>query len=139
MAVFVIRSIFGDDFTFSNTPSFNDVPASHPFFKYIQKLKELGITTGCTTTTFCPDSNVTRGEMAVFLVRGKLGGLHQDNFPFPQTAYFTDVPTTHGFFKFIQKLRELGITTGCTATSYCPGNPITREQMAVFLARGFLN
>ena len=139
MAVFVIRSIFGDDFTFSNTSSFNDVPASHPFFKYIQKLKELGITTGCTTTTFCPDSNVTRGEMAVFLVRGKLGGLHQDNFPFPQTAYFTDVPTTHGFFKFIQKLRELGITTGCTATSYCPGNPITREQMAVFLARGFLN
>jgi hypothetical protein len=75
----------------------------------------------------------------VFLVRGKLSSLHQDNFPFPQTAYFTDVPTTHVFYKFVQKLRELGITAGCGATTYCPGDPITREQMAVFLTRGFLN
>lgn len=139
MAVFVIRSVVGDDFTFSATPAFNDVPASHPFFKYIQKLKELGITAGCTANTFCPDNNVTRGEMAVFLVRGKLSSLHQDNFPFPQTAYFTDVPATHGFYKFIQKLRELGVTTGCGAATYCPGDAITREQMAVFLTRGFLN
>jgi hypothetical protein len=116
------------------------VAATHPFFKYIQKLKELGITAGCSATTFCPDGNVTRGEMAVFLVRGKLSSLHQDNFPFPQTAYFTDVPAAHVFFKFIQKLRELGITTGCgTATTFCPAEPITREQMAVFLTRGFLN
>lgn len=139
MAVFVVRSVVGDDFTFSATPAFTDVPATHPFFKYVQKLKELGITAGCSATTFCPDGNVTRGEMAVFLVRGKMSSLHQDNFPFPQTAYFTDVPTTHVFYKFVQKLRELGVTAGCGATTYCPGDPITREQMAVFLTRGFLN
>jgi hypothetical protein len=39
----------------------------------------------------------------------------------------------------VQKLRELGITIGCTATQYCPDVPITREQMAVFLTRAFLN
>src|SRR5262249_38304794 len=113
MAVFVVRSILGDTFTFPGTPFFTDVPSTHPFFKYIQKLRDLGITTGCTATTFCPDSNVTRAEMAVFLVRGKLSALHQDNFPFPSTAYFTDVPGTNVFYKFVQKLRELGITAGC--------------------------
>jgi hypothetical protein len=139
MAVFIIRALFGDSFTIPNVPYFTDVPATHPLFSYIQKMRELGITSGCTATTFCPDSNVTRGEMAVFLVRGKLASLHQDNFPFPQPVYFTDVPGNHVFHKFVQKLRELGITSGCGATTYCPDSPVTRDQMATFIVRSFLN
>jgi hypothetical protein len=139
MAVFVIRAVLGDSFTFPAEPYFTDAPSTHPFFKYIQKMRELGITTGCTATTYCPDANVTRGEMAVFLIRGKLRPLHGDNFVFPATAYFTDVPGTHPFFNFIQKMRELGVTSGCTATTYCPDNAVTREQMAAFVVRAFLN
>lgn len=139
MAVFVVRSLVGDSFTFPETPFFTDVPATHPFFKYVQKMRDLNITTGCGANTFCPDANVTRGEMAAFLVRGKLRALHGENFPSPDTAFFADVPGNHPFFKHIQKLRELGVTSGCTATTYCPDGLVTREQMAAFISRAFLN
>jgi len=51
------------------TPSFNDVPPSHPFFQYIEALKASGITGGCSANPplYCPDSPLTRGQMAVFL------------------------------------------------------------------------
>lgn len=139
MAVFVIRALFGENFSFPGQPYFNDVPVTHPFFKYIQKMRELNITSGCTPTTYCPDTNVTRGQMAVFLIRGKLRSLLGDSFEYPSTPYFSDVPSTHPFYNFIQKMRELGITSGCTPTSYCPDAAVTREQMAAFIVRAFLN
>ena len=37
-------------------------------------------------------------------------------------------------FYGIEALAASGITSGCTATTFCPGNPVTRGQMAVFLA-----
>ena len=46
---------------------------------------------------------------------------------------FTDVPQSNGFYRFIETLLHHGITGGCAATSYCPANPTTREQMAVFV------
>lgn len=55
--------------------------------------------------------------------------------PPPATASFTDVPTNHLFFPFIEALRASGITLGCSATEYCPGNNVTRGQMAAFLSR----
>jgi hypothetical protein len=57
--------------------------------------------------------------------------------PAPATASFNDVPTTHPFFQFIEALKASGITGGCQASPplYCPDNPVTRGQMAVFLAK----
>jgi S-layer family protein len=55
--------------------------------------------------------------------------------PAPATATFpNDVPTTHPFFRFIEALAAAGITGGCGPGSYCPDSPVTRGQMAVFLA-----
>ena len=54
--------------------SFSDVPTSDWAFQYIEAMKASAITTGCTATTYCPDGNVTRREMAVFLSRAL--GLH---------------------------------------------------------------
>lgn len=139
MAVFIIRAIFGgDNFTFSSTPAFSDVSAAHPFFKWIQKMRELGITTGCTATTYCPDDAVTRGQMGVFIVRARLGLAGGDPLVFPATGFFADVPSTHPFFSFIQKMRQLAITSGCTGTQYCPDGDTTRGQMSVFIVRGLL-
>ena len=60
------------------TASFNDVPTSHPFFQFIEALKASGITGGCGDgTNYCPDSPLTRGQMAVFL--SKALGLHWPN------------------------------------------------------------
>jgi hypothetical protein len=43
------------------------------------------------------------------------------------------VPIASPFYRFIETLLHYDVTGGCTASSYCPGNPTTREQMAVFV------
>jgi hypothetical protein len=53
----------------------------------------------------------------------------------PGTASFGDVPTGHPFFQYIEALYKSGITGGCGAGNFCPDNPVTRGQMAVFLAK----
>src|SRR5579871_4226115 len=58
---------------------------------------------------------------------------------YPAAPYFTDVPSTHPYFPWIQKMKQLGITSGCNTTTYCPDDPVTREQMAVFIMRGAFN
>ncbi|MBL8209104.1 MAG: S-layer homology domain-containing protein [Bryobacterales bacterium] len=131
----LIRALLGEAFSAPNAPAFTDVPATHPDFRYIQKLKELGITSGCSSTRFCPDTHLNREEMAVLLVRAKLRLPAGEAFPLPPAPYFTDVPVTHAFFPFIQKIRELGITQGCSATTYCPSVPVTRAQLAAFVTR----
>ena len=55
--------------------------------------------------------------------------------PAPGSATFNDVPTNHQFFQFIEALAASGITGGCGSGNYCPDNPVTRGQMAVFLAK----
>jgi hypothetical protein len=53
----------------------------------------------------------------------------------PAIATFpVDVPTSHPFFRFVEALAAAGVTAGCGAGTYCPDAPITRGQMAVFLA-----
>jgi hypothetical protein len=54
--------------------------------------------------------------------------------PAPVTATFTDVPTTHPQFRYVEALHAAGITGGCGGGNYCPDSPLTRGQMAVFLS-----
>jgi hypothetical protein len=54
--------------------TFSDVPTSHPFFQFVEALAASGITAGCGTGIYCPDSPLTRGQMAVFLAKAL--GLH---------------------------------------------------------------
>ena len=54
--------------------TFNDVPANHPFYQFIEALAASGITAGCSNGNFCPDAPLTRGQMAVFLAKAL--GLH---------------------------------------------------------------
>ena len=55
----------------------------------------------------------------------------------PFSASFNDVPTNHPFYQFVEALKAAGITGGCSASPplYCPDAPVTRGQMAVFLAK----
>lgn len=55
----------------------NDVPTSHPFFRFIEALAAAGVTGGCSAGSYCPDTAVTRGQMAVFLATAL--GLHFPN------------------------------------------------------------
>ena len=54
-----------------------DVPTTHPFFRFVEALAASGISGGCGQGAFCPDSPVTRGQMAVFLATAL--GLHFPN------------------------------------------------------------
>ena len=92
------------------------------------------ITVGCSQNPlkYCPEDNVTRGQMAAFIIRAKYG----ETFSYTTAPYFTDVPSTHTFFKYVQKLKDDGITT--VSAIYGVDNIVTRAQMAAFLGRAFL-
>ncbi len=47
---------------------------------------------------------------------------------------FADVPRSHFAYRFVETLLHSGLTAGCSATQFCPASPVTRWQMAVFLA-----
>ena len=47
---------------------------------------------------------------------------------------FPDVPQ-NSFYPFIENLFHNGVTGGCFGGGYCPGNNVTRAQMAVFLLK----
>ena len=59
------------------TATFADVPTTHTYFRAIEALASSGITGGCGNGNFCPNKNVSRGEMAAFLARAL--GLHFAN------------------------------------------------------------
>ena len=55
--------------------------------------------------------------------------------PPPDTPTFLDVPSNDNIFKFVEALAASGITAGCGNGNFCPNSPLTRGQMAVFLAK----
>ncbi|MCC6390328.1 MAG: S-layer homology domain-containing protein [Bryobacterales bacterium] len=138
MAAFLIRTLMGESFSYPGEPYFTDVGAGDGYFRYIQKLREIGVTNGCTAARYCPDDTVTRGQMAAFVVRARLGVTYAEPFPYQGSPLFDDVAAGHVFFSYVQKLKELGITNGCTALTYCVNDPTTRGQMAVFVTRSLL-
>jgi hypothetical protein len=145
--------------------------AGPTYWRYVETMYRRGYTKGCADTNdgqrrFCPELDLNRGEMAVFIVRAKTNSV----FPtvtsgaFTTTScqpagttvaagnvgdqfglfigcngYFTDVPNTHIYYAFIQKLRELRITNGTdlTARLYSPADKLTKGQLMTFLVRAF--
>jgi hypothetical protein len=116
--------------------TFADVPPSHLFFPFVERLYAAGVTGGCATSplAYCPDSPVTRGQMAVFLLKAAHGPTFV---PPPAAGVFADVPSTDAFAPWIERLHAEGVTGGCATSPlrYCPSDPVTREQMAVFLLK----
>jgi hypothetical protein len=106
---------------------FADVPIDNPFCGFIERMADDGITSGCGGNNFCPNDPVTRGQMAVF-IEAALG-----NSANPCTSQFADVSLDNPFCGFIERLADDGITGGCGGNNFCPNNPVTRGQMAVFL------
>lgn len=102
----------------------------HNFEAAIDWLQAEDIARGCNpplNTRFCPDANVTRGQMAVFLARAL-------NLPATSTDHFRDDQGTF-YEDAVNRLFEAGITEGCGPGRYCGDAQIRREQMAAFLAR----
>ena len=100
----------------------------------IERLAAAGITRGCNppdNDRFCPDSNVTREQMAAFLVRAL--GYTDDG---GGDLFIDDDDSI--FEGDIDRLGTAGVTRGCnppTNTRFCPNANVTHGQMAAFLHR----
>jgi hypothetical protein len=126
-------TVANQTFTVLQGATFLDVPVGAPFYTEIGKLSARGVTLGCGNGNYCTDAVVTREQMAAFIMRA----LGEFNPPPPATQRFDDVPPTHPFYAFIDRMAVLQITLGCSATPplYCPANSVSREQMAAFMIR----
>jgi hypothetical protein len=139
MAVFLVKAMGLSPVT-SGPATFSDVPTSHQFWGFIERIYASGITAGCFQhpitghKKYCPEDPVTRGQMAAFIVKA----LGQTPL-LPSTPTFADVHPWNAFFGFIERIFQLGITAGCSSNppKYCPSQEIRRDQMAVFLVKAF--
>lgn len=136
MAVFLLKGMYGSDYVPSDATGaiFLDVPADHMFGMWIEQLAAEGITGGCGNNNYCPNSPVTREQMAIFLLRTKHGNTYT---PPAASGVFADVPADYWAASWIEQLAAEGITGGCGGGKYCPKGTVTRAQMAVFLVAAF--
>jgi hypothetical protein len=136
MAVFVLVAKEGTGYVppACSTPIFADVPASSPFCRWIEELVRRAVVSGCGGGNYCPSSAVTREQMAVFVLSTLDPVL---NPPACGTPMFADVPPSSPFCKWIEELARRGVVSGCGGGNYCPLQPVTREQMGVFISVTF--
>jgi hypothetical protein len=98
----------------------------------IDIIAERGVTKGCNPPTndrYCPQDEITRGQMAAFLRR-------ELDLASTTTDYFSD-DGDNIFENDINALAAAGIAFGCTDTEYCPQSPLLREEMAELLVRTY--
>ena len=139
MAVFLLRSLHGGNYTPPPaTGIFTDVNVNEWYAPWVEQLYKEGITKGCSESPlmYCPDRDVSKASMALFLLRAKYGSGY---IPPVASGIFTDVPLSHWGADWIEKLYNDGITQGCSTAPlmYCPDRAVSRAAMALFLVRTF--
>lgn len=112
----------------NSVKTFTDV-STHWAKEEIELLASKQIVTGATSDTFVPNSNITRAEFAALLVRSL--GLNVD----AASASFTDVKSTDWYAGAVGAAVKADLVTGYQDNSFKPNATITREQMAVMVAR----
>src|SRR5215212_4398120 len=137
--VFLERGIHGASYippAVGNNTGFGDVSSTYWASAWIKQLAAEGITGGCGSGIYCPESPVTRAQMAIFLLRSKHGASYAPPGVGGSTG-FGDVQPSYWAAAWIKQLVAEGITSGCGVGTYCPDAPVTRAEMAVFLVRTF--
>jgi hypothetical protein len=118
--------------------SFGDVNTDYWAWQWIERLYDNGVTTGCSQDplSFCPDEDVTRAEMAKFI----LAALHvtEEDYAPPELEEgdetgFEDVASDYWAAAWIKELLEEELTNGCAPGLYCPEDYVTRAEMAKFI------
>ena len=113
--------------------SFGDVSPASPFHPFIETLLHHGVTAGCGAGSYCPAASTAREQMAAFVLVAKEGTGYVP--PACGTPLFADVPASSPFCRWIEELARRGVVNGCGGGNYCPADPVSREQMAVFVLR----
>ena len=131
MAVWLVRVLDEAEPPAADESSFADVDFEKWWLPHVERLAELEVTKGCLVDPlrYCPDRSVTRAEMATFLTRA---------FDLEEADPAGFIDTGGNFHEAdIDALAAAGITAGCATgpLRYCPDKPVTRAEMATFLAR----
>ncbi|MFC5604749.1 S-layer homology domain-containing protein [Sporosarcina koreensis] len=111
---------------------FKDVPPSHVAYDSIMYMSGKGIINGYADGTFRPSEKVTRGQAAKILAISLNLDLNNVRNP-----HFRDVPTSHGFYKYVAALYEAGIIDGYSNGNFGVDDPLNRGQMAKILALAY--
>jgi hypothetical protein len=138
MAVYLARALAGGDANVPpgpSTPTFWDVPVDHWAYEYIEYCTARGAVRGVFVGCYLPGKAVDRAQMAVFLAMAVAAGGPTPSRPL--TATFDDVPTSFWAFPYIEYLRQRGVVSGYPDGLYHPEIVVTRDQMAVYVARAF--
>jgi hypothetical protein len=148
MAVYVSRALVGGDAAVPTGPgeaTFVDVPntgygegGTDPYwaYKYVEYCVAQGVVQGYDATHYRPEVVVTRDQMAVFIARAK-GWVHIGDDMASAPEVFSDVPAGFWCGAAIAACRDHGVVQGYGNGSYAPGSQVTRDQMAVYVARAF--
>ncbi|OGF67514.1 MAG: hypothetical protein A2Y62_06160 [Candidatus Fischerbacteria bacterium RBG_13_37_8] len=125
-----------DDYSFHIGNSFADVPPSQIFYSYIEKLFHSGITSGCTTSTYCPSANVQRQHLAKFVCTAMQTASPDSCSAASCTGIFADVPASNPFCPYIEGLYGAGVISGCGSSLFCPAYDVQRQTMSKFICNG---
>jgi len=123
---------------YSTTASFPDVPTSpicHWAWMQIEGVKKAGIAFGYGDGLYHPEYQVPRSQMATFIARAHHGTTDLVGYTAPTTPTFPDVPTGHPAFRFVEYCYSREIVRGYPDGLYYPDIVITRDQLAVYIAR----
>jgi DNA-binding beta-propeller fold protein YncE len=141
MAAYLARAFAGGDGNVQVPsgvvePTFTDVDEGHWAYRYIEYCAGAGLVEGYPSGAYQPDSAVTRDQMAVYIARALVGG--DGNVPAgPAEAAFTDVATDYWAYDYIAYCASEGVVQGYPDGGYHPEEGLTRDQMAVFIARAY--
>jgi hypothetical protein len=143
MAVYIARALAGGDDSVpdpTGDPTFPDVPADFWAHKYVEYAVESNVVAGYEDGLYHPELTVDRAQMAVYVARsiatptgeeGLIGYTPSDPRSFP------DVPEDFWAWLHIEYCVENGVVQGYEDGYYHPEYLVTRDQMAVYIARAF--
>lgn len=119
-------SVFGAGYR-QSTPKFTD-KATHWAKNDIDFVAARGLLTGTSTTTFSPNSSMTRGMFVTAI--GRLAGVDSSKY---QNNKFTDVKADACYAPYVAWAAEKNIVSSTSDTAFSPDMAITRQEMAVML------
>lgn len=123
--------VFAGFSTSAEAQGFKDLSSNHRFYQEINYLTDRSIITGFPDNTFRPDVTVTRAQAAIMI--GRTLGLDGEQ----RDTKFKDVNADVTASGYIDAAVQRGIILGFPDNTFRPDNPVTRGQMAIFLARAF--
>ena len=133
MAVFLLNAMGINPPTMDTSHPFSDI-SGHWAEAYIEELFDSGLTGGYPDGTYRPLKQVTRAEMAIFLLKARHGNSYTP--PEASGGPFSDVEG-HWAQDWIIQLEAEGITAGYPDGTFRPDRTVTRAEMAVFLVNAF--